>query len=453
MSDSRPTPDGVFSGLFGRGPVAVAVTDAAVVQAMVDVELALVEALVRAGLAPADAAEGLETVTEAGALDVAALGRSAAAKGTPVPALVSALRERLGDHPAGAVLHRGATSQDVVDTALMLVAHRALGPLLDDLRAAADRCAELAERHRATLQVGRTLLQQAVPLTFGLVAAGWLTSLDAARTELAEVRSGALAVQLGGAVGTLAPLGDRGLDVVADVAGELGLAVPELPWHTDRVRPARLACALGVAAGAMAKVARDVALLAQTEVGEVSEGGGEGRGGSSTMPHKRNPVGAVAVLACAERTPGLVSTMLSGMAQEHQRAAGGWQAEWETLLDLLRFTGSAADALRELLGGLHVDPERMRVNLELTGGLVMSESVAAALAGPLGRPRAQELVEEASRRAAAERGQLREVLLDMPEVTGAIRPAEFERAFDPHRYLGSTGALIDRALARHREGS
>ena len=288
------------------------------------------------------------------ALDLAALGRSTADKGTPVPALVSALRARLGDHPAAAVLHHGATSQDIVDTAIMLVARRALEPLLSDLAGASELCASLAEQHRNSLQAGRTLLQQAVPVTFGLKAAGWLTALDESWGELARIRARELAVQLGGAAGTLSSLGERGLEVASSLAAELELAEPELPWHTIRIRPARLAGALGIALGAMAKVARDVVLLAQTEVGELGEGGGDGRGGSSTMPHKRNPVGAVAVLACAERGPGLVATILTAMGQEHERAAGAWQAEWEPLLELLRLTGSAAAALRDVLAGLEV---------------------------------------------------------------------------------------------------
>lgn len=450
MSPSRPPAAGVFSGLFARGAAAQAVSDKAFVAAMAEVEAALVRALVGAGLAPFEALEELSAL-DAGAVDVGALGDSVAAKGTPVPALVAELRKQLGEGPAAAVLHRGATSQDVVDTALMLVAQRALNPLLADLAGASERCAELAERHRDTVQIGRTLLQQAVPLTFGLTAASWLSGLDAVRAELVSVRSEALAVQLGGAVGTLAPLGERGLDVVAAVARELGLAEPPLPWHTDRVRPARLASALGIAAGAMAKPARDVVLLAQTEVGELQEGAGAGRGGSSTMPHKRNPVGAVAVLACADRVPGLVATMLAVMSQEYQRGAGGWQAEWETLRELLRLTGSAAAALRELLGGLEVDAERMRANLELTHGLVMSESVAAALGDALGRPRAQELLEEATRRAAAADRSLADELRAVPEVRDALDDGELGRALDPASYLGVTSQLIDRALARHRE--
>jgi len=444
-------PGGLFSGLFARGPVAAQVSDQALLQAMVDVELALVRALVRAGLAPAQAERDLGAAFDATALDIDRLGRSTADKGTPVPELVSALRERLGDSAAATVLHRGATSQDIVDTAIMLVARRALEPLLSDIAGAAELCAGLAERHRTALQAGRTLLQQAVPRTFGLKAAEWLTALDGSWAELFRVRELELAVQLGGAAGTLATLGDRGLAVAFHLAQELELAEPDLPWHTIRLRPARLACALGLALGAMGKIARDVVLLAQTEVDELAEGAGDGRGGSSTMPHKHNPVGAVAVVACAQRGPGLVSTILSAMGQDEERAAGAWQAEWEPLLELLRLTGSAATALRELLGGLEVHTDRMRANLDLTRGLLMSESVAAALAESLGRPRAQELVEMAARRAADERRELKDVLLELPDVTGAIDPDSFERALASESYLGVTDELIDRALAAHRD--
>jgi 3-carboxy-cis,cis-muconate cycloisomerase len=360
-------------------------------QAMLDFEAALASAV-----APPEAAEAIAAACVADGFDVDEIGRSAADKGTPVPGLLSALRTRLPD-AAAAHLHRGATSQDVVDTAAMLVAKRALGPLLEDLGAAADACASLAERYRDAPMAGRTLLQQAAPITFGLKAAGWLTGLDDVRRELSDVRANGLAVQLGGAVGTLASLGDDGPAAAASVARALELAEPALPWHTVRTRPARLACALGAATGVMGKIAGDVELLAQTEVREVAEGG-EGRGGSSTLPHKRNPVGAVAVSACAARVPGLVATMLASMAQEHERAAGAWQAESETLSDLLRLTGSAAAALRELLEGLEVDTDRMHANLDITDGLLMTESVVTALTPSLGRAKAQELVEEAARK-------------------------------------------------------
>jgi len=413
--------------------VADEVSGHAWLQAMLDFEAALARAV-----APAEAADEIAAACVADGFDLEEIGRSAADKGTPVPGLLSALRAKLPGEAAGHV-HRGATSQDVVDTAAMLVAKRALGPLLEDLGAAADACASLAERYRDAPMAGRTLLQQAAPITFGLKAAGWMNGLDEARGELFDVRENVLAVQLGGAVGTLAALGGDGGSAVAAVARSLELAEPALPWHTVRTRPARLASALGAAAGVMGKIARDVELLAQTEVGEVSEGGGEGRGGSSTLPHKRNPVGAVAVSACAARVPGLVATMLASMTQEHERAAGAWQAEAETVSDLLRLTGSAAAALRELLERLQVDTDRMRANLDITGGLLMTESVVTALTPSLGRAKAQELVEHAARRVMDEGVALREALPELDEA-----------ALAPESYLGAASELIDRALEVHR---
>jgi 3-carboxy-cis,cis-muconate cycloisomerase len=411
---------------------------------MLDFEAALARAV-----APPEAAETIAAACVADDYDIAEIGRSAAHKGTPVPGLLAALRAKLPDD-AAAHVHRGATSQDVVDTAAMLVARRALAPLLEDLASAADACAALAERFRHTPMAGRTLLQQAAPVTFGLKAAGWLSGLDEARSALAGIREKGLPVQLGGAVGTLASLGDDGLAAVAAVARSLELAEPPLPWHTLRTRPVRLACALGEAAGAMGNIARDVELLAQTEVGEVAEGGGDGRGGSSTLPHKRNPVGAVAVSACAARVPGLVATMLAAMAQEHERAAGAWQAEAETLSDLLRLTGSAAATLRELLDGLEVDADRMRVNLDATGGLLMTESVVTALTPSLGRTKAQALVEDAALQALDKRRPVRDVLVAAPGVTDAIGEDGLDRALAPEAYLGAAGELVDRALAAHR---
>jgi 3-carboxy-cis,cis-muconate cycloisomerase len=442
------TEQGLLSGLFSRGPVAPEVSERALLQAMLDVEVALMQALAIAGIAPPDATTELAGIADASTFDLAEIGRSAGDKGTPVPGILSALRSRLSDE-AAAHLHQGATSQDIVDTAVMLVAHRALAPLLDQLADAADACAALARRHRATLAPGRTLMQQALPLTFGLKAANWLTGLDDAHAELAEVRDRVLAIQLGGAVGTLAALGDSGLEVVAEVARRLGLVEPALPWHTIRLRPARLSSALGAALGVMGKVAGDVVLLAQTEVAEATEGGGDGRGGSSTMPHKRNPVGAVTVVACAQRAPGLVATIFSAMGQEHERAAGAWQAEWEPLLELLRLAGSAATVLAELLAGLDVDPDRMRSDLNATGELLMSESVASALSKSLGRPAAQDLVEQAAQRSVAEARPFREVLAELPEVGDALGRDGLAQALDPQRYLGVSDELIARALASH----
>ncbi len=426
-------------------------SDRALVDAMVEFEVALLRALATLGLAPAEAADELAAVVEQGAVefDLAELGWGTGQQGTPVPALLRALRRQLSD-AASAHLHKGATSQDVVDTAMMLVSQRALDLMLVDLSAAADACAELVARYRDAIEPGRTLLQQALPLTFGLKAAVWLDGIDGVVAELTSVRDRELAIQFGGAVGTLASLGDRGLDVTGELAGQLGLLAPAVPWHTIRLRPVRIACALGASLGVMGKIGRDVVLLAQTEVTEVAEGGGEGRGGSSTLPHKRNPVGAIGLVACAQRSPGLVATMLGAMMQEHERGAGTWQAEWETLPALLRLTGSSAAILKELLAGLEVDPEKMRSDMGVTGGLVMSESVAAALAPALGRADAQDLVEKAARRSVGSGRPFRDVLLEVPAVADSLGVEGLDAALDPGAYLGVTAELIDRALAAHR---
>ncbi|MBV9001540.1 MAG: hypothetical protein JO304_20960, partial [Solirubrobacterales bacterium] len=315
----------LFAGLFAHGETAAEVSDRALADAMVEVEVALLQVLADLDLAPAEAARELADAVVGGKveLDLDELGRATGEQGTPVPGLLRALRRQLSSTTA-AHLHRGATSQDVIDTAMMLVARRGLEGILADLGGAADACAQLAERWRETILPGRTLLQQALPVTFGLKAAGWLSGLDGAIGELATIRERELAVQFGGAVGTLASLGDRGLEVAAGIADRLGLADPGLPWHTIRLRSVRLAAALGATLGLLGKIGRDVALLAQTEVAELAEGGGEGRGGSSTLPHKRNPVGAIGLVACAQRGPGLVATMLAVMVQEHERGAGTW---------------------------------------------------------------------------------------------------------------------------------
>jgi 3-carboxy-cis,cis-muconate cycloisomerase len=337
-----------------------------------------------------------------------------------------------------------------MDTAASLVACRALVPVLDDLHAAAGECAGLAGRHRATVMAGRTLGQQALPITFGLKAAGWLVALDEATAALARIRGERLAAQLGGAAGTLASLGPDGVEVARWYAAELGLAEPVLAWHTNRVRVAELAGALGVAAGVLGKLALDVTLLAQTEVAEVTEPATGGRGGSSTLPHKRNPVGAVLVTAAARRVPGLVATLLGAMAQEHERATGAWHAEWEPLAELLRLVGGAAARTRELLAGLEVHPDRMRAGLEVTGGQLLAEPVAAALAGALGRIPAQDLVRRLSRQAAGTGRPLGEVLAEDPTVRSHLEEADIDRLLDPEGYLGSAGQFIDRALAAHQ---
>jgi len=350
------------------------VDDRAWLQAMLDVEAALARACASEGLVPREAADAIAAACDAARFDAAALGQAAAAFALPVIPLVRALREVVGEQAAPYV-HHGATSQDVLDTAAMLVARRALVPLVEDAAAAAGAAARLADAHRATVVVGRTLLQRALPTSFGLKAAGWLIGIEEALAALVAARDTALAVQMGG------PVGHRDPSVGELVAAELGLVEPVLAWHANRARPVALAAALGALAGALAKVARDVVLLAQGEVGEAREGGGGERGGSSAMAHKRNPVASVSVIACATRVPGLVATMLAAMAQEHERAAGGWQAEWGTQVELLRLTGSATAWARELLEQLEVDPERMRAHVAqlaeegVEGGLGASDEL------------------------------------------------------------------------------
>ncbi|HEU4425033.1 MAG TPA: lyase family protein, partial [Pilimelia sp.] len=308
----------------------------------------------------------------------------------------------------------------------------------------------LAETHRHTVMAGRTLTQQALPITFGLKCAGWLVAVHEATDRLAELRRTRLAVQFGGAAGTLAALGDAGTGIAGRLAEELDLAEPALPWHTNRTRVAELAGALGTTAGVLGKLALDVLLLAQTEVAEVAEATG---GGSSAMPHKQNPVRAVLVTAATRRVPGLVATLLAGMAQEHERAAGAWHAEWPTLTDLLHLVGGAAAHGRDLLAGLRVDAARMRHNLDATAGLPLAEHVAARLAPALGRTAAQDLVARACRDAVAAGRPLRDALLADPVVRDQLGPADIDAALDPAGYLGSAQAFVDRALALHRKAA
>jgi 3-carboxy-cis,cis-muconate cycloisomerase len=448
--------EGLFDALLRRG--AVGVGDLDWLQALLDVEAALARAAERAGLTAPGTGAAVTAAAVAEQFDVADIGQQAALTGNPVPALVRALTALL-PADAKAAVHVGATSQDIIDTGVMLLAKRAIAAITADLAIAADKAAELARAHADTIMAGRTLLQQAVPVTFGLVAAGWLTAIDECRRDLGRVHATRLALQYGGAAGTLASLGLDGPAVAALLAGELGLAEPALPWHTDRLRIMQVAAALAGACAALGKVARDVTLLAQTEVAELAEGTDDPRqGGSSAMPHKRNPVASVLVLGCARRAPGLLATLAAAAEQEHQRAAGAWHSEWETLSDLLRLTGSAASWSATLLTGLRVDAVRMRGNLDASGGLLMAEHVAAELAPAIGRLAAHDLVAAAAARAAEHGSGLAETLLADEGSAAALRAAgigesELAVALDPAGYLGATAEFIGRALAAHNADS
>lgn len=419
------------------------------VRQMLAFEAALARAQARAGAIPAEAAAAIGAACELSRFDVAALYRDAAIAGTLAIPLVKALTNLV----AGAgrpFVHWGATSQDAIDTALMLQYRAGLDLLLDDLLGISARCAALAEQHRHTIMAGRTLLQQALPITFGLKAARWLALATRQVAALRDLRAHALALQLGGAAGTLAALGGRGLRVGELLAEDLGLPLPELPWHAERDRVASIAAGLGVAAGAMAKIAGDIVLLAQTEVGEASEASAPGKGGSSAMPHKHNPVDATMALAAARLAIGGVPVVLSAMQQEHERAAGGWQAEWAALPGIFCATAGAVARGRGALEGLQADAGQMRANLDLGGGLLMAEALTVALAPQIGRPEAQRLVQSVAGRVQAGIT-FRQALLEDAEIAKLLSAEEIDRALDPAAYLGSADALIDRALASYQE--
>jgi 3-carboxy-cis,cis-muconate cycloisomerase len=365
-----------FAAIFVPDDVRAALSDRAWLAALLAAERALAEAEAGAGLIDAEAAAAVAAACDADLYDPAALAEAGRASGNPVIPLLAALRERIGPDHAAAV-HRGATSQDILDTASMLVARTALGLVDGELAGAARACAELAETHRRTVTAARTLLQQAVPTTFGAKAAGWLVGLVEARTRLLEVRDG-LPAELGGAAGTLAAFGDRGEEVLRLFAESLGLREPVVPWHTLRLSVAELGSALAGAAGAAAKIAADVVLLAQTEVGEVAEGE---PGGSSTMPHKQNAVAAVLALACERHARANAGILLEGLVGEHERSAGAWHAEWHALTTTLAAAAGTVAAVRRSLSGLRVDAERMRANID-SGTLAEADRFGIAATRP-----------------------------------------------------------------------
>lgn len=435
--------------LFTVPEMAAVFSGRSFVQRMLDFEAALARAQARAGLVPQAAAEAIRAKCRAELYDLDALFREAAEAATPAVPLVRMLTALLeGD--AKKFVHWGATSQDAVDTATMLQMRDGLDLLATRLLEIGATCAALADGHRHTPMAGRTLLQHAVPITFGLKAARWLALSTRLVRRLRGLRASALAVQLGGAAGTLAALGGDGVRVTESLAQELGLPAPDLPWHTERDRIADIAGALGSTAGSMAKAATDIALLSQMEVSEVSTGAGEIKGRSSTMPHKRNPVEAISAVACARLAIGVVPVLLGAMVQEHERAAGGWQAEWQAVPDLFNFTAGAATWTHRALANLEVHPDRMLTNLDQAGGLIMAEALTMALAPALGRPEAYRLVQRATDRAAATGANLSVIAAADDQIRAVLPPDKLARVFDVANYLGSTDALIDRALAAFR---
>ncbi|MGU0768201.1 3-carboxy-cis,cis-muconate cycloisomerase [Pseudomonas aeruginosa] len=494
----------LFDAYFMAAPMRAVFSDRGRLQGMLDFEAALARAEARTGVVPATAVAPIEAACRAELYDPLALAEAVATAGNSAIPLVKALGRQVaaGDAEAERYVHLGATSQDAMDSGLVLQLRRALALLEQDLQRLAEVLADQAERHADTPLAGRTWLQHATPVTLGMKLAGLLGALTRHRQRLRELRPRLLVLQFGGASGTLAALGEQALPVAAALAEELGLALPEQPWHTQRDRLVEFASVLGLVAGSLGKFGRDVSLLMQTEAGEVFEPAGAGRGGSSTMahkrnprsraglrapatpapgggrrsaprcsagggcaalgrtgrarrggsstmPHKRNPVSSAVLIAAATRAPGLVSTLFAAMPQEHERSLGLWHAEWETLPELCCLVAGALQQAIGLLEGLEVDAQRMRRNLGLTHGLVLAEAVSIALARRIGREAAHHLVEQCCRRAVEQRRELRAVLGEEARVSAELSGDELDRLLDPAHYLGQARAWVERALAEH----
>ncbi len=424
----------LFDAYFTAAPMRAVFSDRGRLQGMLDFEAALARAEARTGVVPATAVAPIEAACRAELYDPLALAEAVATAGNSAIPLVKALGRQVaaGDAEAERYVHLGATSQDAMDSGLVLQLRRALALLEQDLQRLAEVLADQAERHADTPLAGRTWLQHATPVTLGMKFAGLLGALTRHRQRLRELRPRLLVLQFGGASGTLAALGEQALPVAAALAEELGLALPEQPWHTQRDRLVEFASVLGLVAGSLGKFGRDVSLLMQTEAGEVFEPAGAGRGGSSTMPHKRNPVSSAVLIAAATRAPGLVSTLFAAMPQEHERSLGLWHAEWETLPELCCLVSGA---LQQAIG--------------LLEGLEVAKAVSIALARRIGREAAHHLVEQCCRRAVEQRRELRAVLGEEARVSAELSGDELDRLLDPAHYLGQARAWVERALAEH----
>src|SRR3954462_9351705 len=407
--------------------------DKAYLQNMLDFEAALARAEAAVGVIPTSAIGPIADACKSDAFDIAALAEAATQSGNLAIPLVKALTASVAgaDADAARYVHWGATSQDVMDSATMLGLRAALGALLSDLDRAIAGFAALARKHRDTAMVARTWLQHALPMPFGLKLAEYAAALHRSRGRFTRLRSEGLALQFGGAAGTLAALGDQGLNVAEKLAAVLDLPLPDAPWHTHRDRIAEAASVLAILAGSCGKIARDVSLMMQTEVAEAFEPSGEGRGGSSTMPHKRNPVAAATALAAAAMAPNLAATIFAAQVQDHERSAGPWHAEWPTLPTLQLVTSGALAAIVDLAEGLEVDVALMRVNLDATHGLIMAEAVTFALAESIGKSDAHHLVEAAGKNAVAGKQHLRDVLMSDPKVTAHLGADKIKALLEP----------------------
>ena len=441
----------LFDAYFTARDMREVFCDQGRVQAMLDFEAALARAEARVGLIPQTAVAPIEAACQAGHYDFAALGEAIATAGNSAIPLVKALGKQIAANDAEAerYVHLGATSQDVMDTGLVLQLRRALELIESDLAQLGETLATQAQRYVATPLAGRTWLQHATPVTLGMKIAGWLGAVTRSRQRLRELKPRLLVLQFGGASGTLAALGEQAMPIAQALAEELQLTLPDQPWHTQRDRLVEFGSVLGLIAGSLGKLGRDISLLMQTEAAEVFEPSAPGKGGSSTMPHKRNPVGAAVLIGAATRVPGLLSTLFSAMPQEHERSLGLWHAEWETLPEICCLVSGSLKQALLVADGLEVDAERMARNLDLTQGLVLAEAVSIVLAQRVGRDTAHHLLEQCCKRAVAEQRHLRAVLGDEPQVTAELSAAELDHLLDPAHYLGQAHTWVERAVAEH----
>ena len=441
----------LFDAYFTAKAMGEVFSDHGRVQAMLDVESALARAQARVEVIPHSALAPITAACRAELYDFEALGLAIASAGNSAIPLVKALGKQIASTAPEAerYVHLGATSQDIMDTGLVLQLRAALGLIEADLVRLADVLAQQAQRYATTPLAGRTWLQQATPVTLGMKIASWLGAVTRNRQRLDELKPRLLCLQFGGASGTLAALGDQAMPVAQALANELGLNQPEQPWHTQRDRLVEFGAVLGLIAGSLGKVGRDISLLMQTEAAEVFEPSAPGKGGSSTMPHKRNPVGSAVLISAATRVPGLLSILFSAMPQEHERSLGLWHAEWETLPEICCVVSGALVQALNIAQGLEVDSERMARNLDLTHGLVLAEAVSIVLAQRVGRETAHHLLEQCCKRAVAEQRHLRAVLGDEPQITAQLSADELDRLLDPAHYLGQATTWVERARAEH----
>lgn len=439
----------LYAPMLSSAAMRAVCDDSAYLQFMLDVEAALARAEAATGVIPAAAAGPIAAACKTSLYDLAALAEAATRSGNLAIPLVRALTAEVAraDVDAARYVHWGATSQDIIDTATMLTLSAAIDILKKDCDRAVAGFARLAQDHRNTAVVARTWLQHALPMPFGLKLAEYAAALHRSKLRLTRLKHDALALQFGGAAGTLAALCDNGLTVSEKLAAILALPLPDAPWHTHRDRIAEVASVLAILTGTCGKIARDVSLLMQTDVGEAFEPAGAGRGGSSTMPHKRNPVAAAGALSAATMAPQLAATIFAAQVQEHERSAGPWHAEWPTLPTLLLVTSGALASIVDIAEGLEVDASRMRVNLDTTRGLIMAEAITMALADKIGKSDAHHLIEAASKKAVAEKAHLRDVLVADPDVTAHLDAATLTGLFDPMAYQGVAQQFIDRLLA------